>query len=133
MKFPRLLCSFALAQILLVGTAPFAIAAPEDYEFKVIETDLPQGDDAILTVAVTDVRTQAPVTDAVIFATRLDMAPDGMATMTSPVAALASDIPGQYRFQADLGMAGAWRFSIAVHLDAETEVIRREIILRVTP
>ena len=133
MKFPRLLCSFALAQILLVGTAPFAIAAPEDYEFKVIETDLPQGDDAILTVAVTDVRTQAPVTDAVIFATRLDMAPDGMATMTSPVAALASDIPGQYRFQADLGMAGAWRFSIAVHFDAETEVIRREIILRVTP
>lgn len=133
MKFPRLLCSFALAQILLVGTAPFAIAAPEDYEFKVIETDLPQGDDAILTVAVTDVRTRAPVTNAVIFATRLDMAPDGMATMTSPVAALASDIPGQYRFQADLGMAGAWRFSIAVHLDAETEVIRREIILRVTP
>lgn len=133
MKFPRLLCSLALAQILLVGTAPFAIAAPEDYEFKVIETDLPQGDDAILTVVVTDVRTQAPVTDAVIFATRLDMAPDGMATMTSPVAALASDIPGQYRFQADLGMAGAWRFSIAVHLDAETEVIRREIILRVTP
>ena len=133
MKFPRLLCSFALAQILLVGTAPFAIAAPEDYEFKVIETDLPQGDDAILTVAVTDVRTRAPVTNAVIFATRLDMAADGMATMTSPVAALASDIPGQYRFQADLGMAGAWRFSIAVHLDAETEVIRREIILRVTP
>ena len=133
MKFPRLLCSLALAQILLVGTAPFAIAAPEDYEFKVIETDLPQGDDAILTVAVTDVRTQAPVTNAVIFATRLDMAPDGMATMTSPVAALASDIPGQFRFQADLGMAGAWRFSIAVHLDAETEVIRREIILRVTP
>ena len=133
MKFPRLLCSLALAQILLVGTAPFAIAAPEDYEFKVIETDLPQGDDAILTVAVTDVRTRAPVTNAVIFATRLDMAPDGMATMTSPVAALASDIPGQYRFQADLGMAGAWRFSIAVHLDAETEVIRREIILRVTP
>ena len=133
MKFPRLLCSLALAQSLLVGTAPFAIAAPEDYEFKVIETDLPQGDDAILTVVVTDARTQAPVTNAVIFATRLDMAPDGMATMTSPVAALASDIPGQFRFQADLGMAGAWRFSIAVHLDAETEVIRREIILRVTP
>jgi hypothetical protein len=133
MKLSHLLCSLALAQSLLFGAAHFAMAAPDDYEFKVIESALPQGDGAILTVAVTDLRTQAPVTDAVIFATRLDMAPDGMATMTTPVAALASDVPGQYRFKADLGMAGAWRFSIAVHLDAETEVIRREIILRVTP
>ena len=133
MKLVRFLYSLALSQSLILGAAPIASAAPEDYEFKVIETDLPQGNGAILTVAVTDLRTNGPVTDAVIFATRLDMAPDGMATMTAPVEALASDVPGQYRFQADLGMAGAWRFSIAVHLDAETEVIRREIILRVTP
>ena len=133
MKLARLLCSLALSLTLILGAAPIASAAPDDYEFKVIETDLPQGNGAILTVAVTDLRTNGPVTDAVIFATRLDMAPDGMATMTAPVEALASDVPGQYRFQADLGMAGAWRFSIAVHLDAETEVIRREIILRVTP
>ena len=133
MKLVRFLYSLALSQSLILGAAPIASAAPEDYEFKVIETDLPQGNGAILTVAVTDLRTNGPVTDAVIFATRLDMAPDGMATMTAPVEALASEVPGQYRFQADLGMAGAWRFSIAVHLDAETEVIRREIILRVTP
>ena len=133
MKLPSLLCSLAVAQTLLFGAAQFAVAAPEDYEFKVIESDLPLGDGAILTVAVTDLRTQTPVTDAVIFATRLDMAPDGMATMTAPVAALASDTPGEYRFQANLGMAGAWRFSIAVHLDAETEVLRREIIMHVTP
>ena len=133
MKLPRLLCIFALAQILSFGPAQSAIAAAEDYEFTVIETDLQQGNGAILTISVTDLRTQAPVTDAIIFATRLDMAPDGMATMTTPVAALASDLPGQYRFQADLGMAGAWRFSIAVHFDDEAEVIRREIILRVVP
>ena len=133
MQLTRLLCSLSLSLSLMPIATTVATAAPEDYEFKVVETDLPQGDGAILTVAVTDLRTQAPVTDAVIFATRFDMAPDGMATMTAPVEALTSDIPGQYRFQADLGMAGAWRFSIAVHLDAETEVIRREIILRVTP
>ena len=133
MQLTRLLCSLSLSLSLMPIATTVATAAPEDYEFKVVETDLPQGDGAILTVAVTDLRTQAPVTDAVIFATRFDMAPDGMATMTAPVEALTSDIPGRYRFQADLGMAGAWRFSIAVHLDAETEVIRREIILRVTP
>ena len=133
MKLASLLYSLALSLSLILSAAPIASAAPEDYEFKIIETDLPQGDGTILTVAVTDLRTKGPVTDAVIFATRLDMAPDGMAAMTAPVEALASDVPGQYRFQADLGMAGAWRFSIAVHLDAETEVIRREIILRVTP
>ena len=84
-------------------------------------------------MSVTDLRTSEPVTDALIFATRLDMAPDGMASMTATVEALASDVPGQYRFQEDLGMAGAWRFSIAVHFDDETEVIRREVILRVAP
>jgi hypothetical protein len=133
MNLTRLLRSLALSQGLFLGVAPIATAAPEDYQFQAIETDLLLGDGAILTVAVTDLRTQTPVTDAVIFATRLDMAPDGMATMTAPVEALPSDVPGQYRFQADLSMAGAWRFSIAVHLDAETEVIRREIILRVMP
>ena len=133
MTLPRFLCSLVLAQSLLLGAVQITIAAPADYEFRMIETDLPQGDGAILTLAVTDLRTQAPVTDALIFATRLDMAPDGMAKMTAPVEALESDIPGQYRFRANLGMAGAWRFSIAVHFDDETEVIRREVILRVTP
>lgn len=133
MTLSRILCSLVLAQGLFLGASPFAIAAPEDYEFKVLETELPQGDGAVFTVSVTDLRTQTPVTDAVIFATRLDMAPDGMAGMTAPVQALTSEVLGQYRFHANLGMAGAWRFSIAVHFDDETEVIRREVILRVTP
>ena len=133
MTLARLLCSLALTQSMILGSALISIAAPSDYEFKILETDLPQGDGAFLTLAVTDLRTQTPVTDAVIFATRLDMAPEGMAKMTTPVEALASNIPGQYRFQADLAMAGVWRFSIAVHFDDETEVIRREVILRVTP
>ena len=133
MKLGRLLCTVALAQSLLFSTTQSSVAAPDDYEFKVLQSNLPQGDAAIFTVSVRDLRTQAPVTDAVIFATRLDMAPDGMETMTASVEALASDAPGHYRFQADLGMAGAWRFSIAVHFDEETEVIRREVILSVTP
>ena len=133
MTLTRMLCSLVLAQGLILHTTRVAFAAPEDYEFRVLEADLVRGDASVFTVSVTDLRTSEPVTDALIFATRLDMAPDGMASMTATVEALASDVPGQYRFQADLGMAGAWRFSIAVHFDDETEVIRREVILRVAP
>ncbi len=133
MTMTRMLCSMVLAQALSVSATHAAFAAPQDYEFKVLETELTQGDDTAFTVLVTNLRTPTPVTDAVIFATRLDMAPDGMASMTAPVKALPSDVPGQYRFQADLTMAGAWRFSVAVHFDDESEVIRREVILRVTP
>jgi hypothetical protein len=43
---------------------------------------------------------------AVIFTHRLDMAPDGMATMKSRLAALPSTEPGIYPFKADLAMAG---------------------------
>lgn len=133
MTFNRLLCSLALAPSLLLGAAPFALAASADYEFEIIQSHFLMGAGAILTLAVTDLRTQVPVTTADIFATRLDMAPDGMAKMTTPVELLASGVPGQYRFQANLTMAGAWRFSIAAHLEGEPEVIRREVILQVAP
>lgn len=133
MTVSRILCSLVLAQGLLLGPTPVAVAAPEDYEFTVLQTELMQGEGTVFIVSVTDLRTATAVTDALIFATRLDMAPDGMAAMTAPVEALASDVPGQYRFRADLEMAGAWRFSIAVHFNDEPEVIRREVILRVTP
>lgn len=110
-----------------------ALAAAEDYRFDLISADHRVGSGAILEVRLTDVRTGAAVEGAVIYATRMDMAPDGMATMTTPVTAMPSDVPGIYRFATDLTMAGGWRFSVAAKVQGESETVSTEIELRAEP
>ena len=121
------ICGGALA---LAFSASSALADAADYRFDLVSTDHRVGSGAILEVRLTDLRTGAPVEGAVIYATRMDMAPDGMATMTTPVAALPSDVPGTYRFATDLTMAGGWRFSVAAKVQGEPETVSAEIDLR---
>ena len=84
-------------------------------------------------VSLIDLRTGTPVEGAVIFATRMDMAPDGMETMTSPVTAMPAETPGNYRFATDITMAGGWRFSIAAKVQGEEETVEAQIELKATP
>ena len=123
--------SFLLATALTCASTFAAQAAPEDYAFKIIGNELHPGEGVAIAVSLTDLRTNTPVSDAVIFTTRLDMAPEGMEGMTTPVEVVVSDIPGQYQFKADLAMAGSWRFQIAAKLQGEAETVQGELILGV--
>ena len=78
----------ALATLLLSATALPAFAGAADYEFRPVKTDLLTGAETEFAVKIIDKRTGQPVADAVIFETRLDMAPDGMEAMTSKVETL---------------------------------------------
>ena len=60
----------------------------------------------------------------------MDMAPDGMETMTTPVTLLPTEAPGMYRFATDLTMAGNWRFSVAVKVQGEPETVEAELLLQ---
>lgn len=122
----------ALAACLTLA-AQTAFAGAKDYSLDLVETTLPVGAGAILTVRLTDLRTGAPVEDAVIFATRMDMAPDGMETMTTPVTLLPAEEPGLYRFATDLVMAGNWRLSVAVKVQGEAETVEAELLLQAAP
>jgi len=62
--------------------------------------------DAIIAVRLVHKPDGKPVPDAVIFATRLDMAPDGMQEMATKIAPMPSAEPGVYKFKATLTMAG---------------------------
>lgn len=114
-------------------SATTAVAGADDYRFGLVSTDHRVGSGAILEVRLTDLRTGKPVEGAVIYATRMDMAPDGMATMTTPVTAMPADSLGTYRFVTDLTMAGGWRFSVAAKVQGEPETVSAEIELRVAP
>lgn len=114
-------------------SASAANAAATDYNIALVSTTYPAGAGVVLEVQLTDTRTGAPVDGAIIFATRVDMAPDGMATMTSPVQVLPSSAPGIYRFSTDLVMAGNWRFSVAAKVQRELETVQAQIEIEARP
>ena len=74
-----------------------------------------------------------PVPDAVIFAQRIDMAPDGMEMMASPIEAVPSTEPGTYRFKTNLVMAGGWRLSLGAKVQGETGTLENKLILKAVP
>ena len=125
----RITLAAAIAACLAIA-AQTALAGAKDFALELVETTRPVGAGAILTVRLTDLRNGTPVEGAVIFATRMDMAPDGMETMTTPVTLLPTEAPGLYRFASDLTMAGNWRFSVAVKVQGEAETLEAELLLQ---
>jgi hypothetical protein len=122
--FPRA-AMLALASCILAFQG--AKAAQEDYEFQLVMNEVKQGNGVIVAVTLLHKRTGVPVNNAVVFATRMDMAPDGMEAMTAPVEVLPSVEPGIYRFKTNLIMAGGWRFSIAAKVQGKTETVERRL------
>lgn len=122
-----------LAGVLIVGSATVTLAASQDYEFQPVSTEVKQGQGSLVSVRLVDKRTGKPVPDAVIFTTRMDMAPEGMETMTTPVEAATSTESGVYAFKTDFSMAGSWRFKLAAKVQGEPDTVQGEIVLKAAP
>src|SRR5476651_1025468 len=118
---------FAVAMS-LTGTA--ALAGAVDYAFEPVVAEMKKGDDVVIAVRLLHKPTGKPVSDAVIVRTRVDMAPDGMADMPSPVAALPGSEPGIYAFKTDLPMAGRYLLSLAVKVQGEPETVVGKVIFK---
>jgi hypothetical protein len=123
----------ALSLATLALSAPSAWADIKDYEFRLTQTELKQGNGVIVAVQLIDKRSGKPVPDAVIVAKRIDMAPDGMEMMAAPIEAVASTEPGTYRFKANLSMAGGWRLSLGAKIQGETGTLENKLILKAVP
>ncbi|MGD3252976.1 FixH family protein, partial [Xanthomonas citri pv. citri] len=93
--------------------ASAAMAGAGDYAFEPVNPEMKKGDDVTLAVRLTNKQTGKPVSDAVIFRTRVDMAPDGLAEMESPVEPLPPKEPGVYAFKTDLPMAGRYQVTLS--------------------
>ena len=101
----------------------------KDFEFQLVKNEVKQGD-AVVDVRLVDKRTAKPVPEAVIFAKRLDMAPDSMEEMTSKIEQMPSPEPGVYRFKAKLSMAGGWRLSLGAKIQGETGTVENKLVFK---
>jgi hypothetical protein len=78
-----------------------AFAGANDYIFEPVKAEVKKGDDVVVSVRLKHKATGKPVTDAVIVQTRIDMSPDAMGEMASPLTAVPSNEPGIYSFKTD--------------------------------
>src|SRR5258705_9837325 len=120
----------ALIGIAITGSATIARADIKDYEFQLVDQAIKAGSNRIITVRLVNKTTGKPVPDAVIFATRLDMAPDGMQEMATKVTPMPGAEPGTYRFKATLSMAGGWQLSLGAKVQGETGTVDNKLVIR---
>lgn len=114
------------------ATTP-ARAAIKDYEFQLVQNEVKKADSTEMAVRLVDKRSGKAVPNAVIFAQRIDMAPDGMETMTSSITSLPSTEPGVYRFKVKLPMEGRWRLSLGAKVQGETGTLETKLPFKATP
>jgi hypothetical protein len=100
-----------------------AFAATTDYKFELIGKPQLSAHKDIVQVRLVHVADGKPVPDAVIFESKADMGPEGMATMGAPVKALPAK-DGVYSFEIEPGMAGTWALHLAAKVQGEAETVR---------
>jgi hypothetical protein len=119
----------ALIGVAAIGSAGIARADIKDYKFELVDQTVQAGPDKVITVRLTNIKTGKTVPDAVIFATRLDMAPDGMQEMATKIASMPGGEPGVYKFKATFGMAGRWQLSLGAKVQGETGTVESKLVI----
>ena len=119
----------AFIGIAMTGSVTIAHADIKDYEFQLVDQAIKAGPDKTITVRLVNKTNGKPVPDAVIFATRLDMAPDGMQEMATKIAPMPGGEPGIYKFKATFGMAGRWQLSLGAKVQGETGTVENKLVI----
>ena len=127
----KLFIASSVFAAVIILTAP-ALAGANDYVFEPVRAEVKKGDDVVVSVRLKHKASGKPVADAVIVQTRIDMGPDGMGEMASPLTPVPSSEPGVYAFKTDLSMVGRWLLSIAAKVQGEPETVVGKITFRAT-
>lgn len=122
----------AVINLVSIGVVSQAQAAIQDYEFQLVKNEIKKGV-SVIAVRLINKVTGKPVPDAVIFASRLDMTPDGMQEMLTKVTPIPSSEPGVYQFKANLSMTGGWQLSLGAKVQGETGSVENKLVIKAVP
>lgn len=124
-----MLRAVAISGALLISMAGTALADIKNYEFQLLDKQVKAGT-TVISVKLVHKPSGRAIPDAVIFAKRIDMGPDGMAMMAAPIEDVSSTEPGVYKFKTDLSMAGNWALSLGAKVQGETGTVENKLIVR---
>ncbi|MEZ2142085.1 FixH family protein [Bradyrhizobium sp. DN5] len=119
----------AIAALIGAALTGSVHAEIKNYEFHLVQPTIKTGADRIVTVRLVDKTSGKAIPDAVIFASRLDMAPDGMQEMVTKVTPMPGTEPGTYRFKANFSMAGRWQLSLGAKVQGETGTVENKLVV----
>jgi hypothetical protein len=119
----------ALIAVAIGSASTAALAEIKNYKFELVDEAVQAGPDKIITVRLMNTKTGKPVPDAVIFATRLDMSPDGMQEMATKIAPVPGAEGGTYKFRATFGMVGRWQLSLGAKVQGETGTVENKLVI----
>jgi len=128
--FKKSALSTALLFLLLAGMAIPVFGNSDHYVFELIENEVPVGNRIEFSVRIIHKATGEPITDAMIFADRIDMTPDGKPDRSTHLAALSSDDPGIYRYRANLVEAGNWQLTLMTMIPGAQSMVEGIMILK---
>jgi YtkA-like len=124
----KLVLAALLAAVATVAHTP-AFAAANDYAFEPIAAEVKKGDDVVVAVRLVHKPTGKLVSGAIIIRSRVDMAPDNMADMESPVSPAPASEPGVYAFKTDLPTVGRYQLSLAAKVQGEPETVVGKVVI----
>lgn len=135
----RIIFLIAVAAILAAASVPVFFPSlwqtlgallPSGPGWEAVTSAVPTGKAVRLEVRLKGL-SSTPSADGVrLTSTRLDMAPDGMASMMASLRMLPSPAPGTVAFEADLSMAGRWALSLAADVAGESRPVRGTVVFR---
>jgi hypothetical protein len=118
----------ALAYAITTTFVPsVALAAAQDYRFEAAGPPVKSGKATIVKIRLVHLPDGKPVPGAVIFQTRFDMAPDGMASMTAPATLVRSSEANLYQVELEPPMGGNWALSLSAKVKGETETVNGSV------
>jgi hypothetical protein len=118
----------AVAAALIMAMATSAVADVKDYEFQLVSQEVKKGD-AVIAVKLVHKPSGRAIPDAVIFAKRIDMAPDGMGEMAAKLDPLPGGESGVYQFKTNLDMAGRWQLTLGAKVQGEAGTVQTKLIV----
>jgi YtkA-like protein len=119
--------AFAAVLTMAMATMP-AWADVKDYEFQLVSQEVKKGN-AVIAVKLVHKPSGRAIPDAVIFAKRIDMGPDNMASMAASLEPVAGGEPGIYQFKTNLEMAGRWALTLGAKVQGETGTVQSKLIV----
>jgi len=123
----------AFLRIMLLGVVTiFTITPPVRAQntpaFEAVKAELPVGKNVRVELRLVGVDPAPAVSDIVVEASRIDMGPDGMATMAAPLKQITATSPGVLAWQTELVMAGRWALTIKARVKGQAEPVTSTVI-----
>src|SRR5260370_11053348 len=119
--------AYALAASPTLAISAQALAAAQDYRFEAAGPPVKSGKATIVKIRLVHLPDGKPVPGAVIFQTRFDMGPDGMATMTAPAKLGRASASNLSQLELEPPMGGNWALSLSAKVQGETETVNGSV------